>query len=195
MVSLNSTEIKLTTSFVGIFTKSWLRFSCKTRRKFKTSTHTGQYFVTYTRHYILNNDGLEMLHRIPYQSIYYTLMDKHDNAFAMHLTMTRFYSFKKKKKNLYVRFTHCQFLSLFQEFFSIDSGGHVPEIEGPLYLKSEGKKAWKRFYFVLRASGIYYNPKGKSKVKELNNFTRKFNHNEFTVPSNVQNSAPSRNFG
>ena len=46
----------------------------------------------------------------------------------------------------------------------MDSGSHVPEIEGPLYLKSEGKKAWKRFYFVLRASGIYYNPKGKSKV-------------------------------
>ena len=46
----------------------------------------------------------------------------------------------------------------------MDSGGHVPELEGPLYLKSEGKKAWKRFYFVLRASGIYYNPKGKSKV-------------------------------
>lgn len=57
-------------------------------------------------------------------------------------------------------------IPLFQEFFSIDSGGHVPEIEGPLYLKSEGKKAWKRFYCVLRASGIYYNPKGKSKVKK-----------------------------
>ncbi len=57
---------------------------------------------------------------------------------------------------------------LLQEFFSIDSGGHIPEIEGMLYLKSEGKKAWKRFYFVLRASGIYYNPKGKSKVTTNN---------------------------
>ena len=57
--------------------------------------------------------------------------------------------------------------ALLEEFFS-GSGGTgvgVPEIEGPLYLKAEGKKAWKRFYFVLRASGIYYCPKGKSSSK------------------------------
>ncbi|EEB15942.1 conserved hypothetical protein [Pediculus humanus corporis] len=51
---------------------------------------------------------------------------------------------------------------LLEEFFSATSNT-VPEISGPLYLKSESKKGWKKFHFVLRASGLYYYPKEKSK--------------------------------
>ncbi|GFO38016.1 ras-associated and pleckstrin homology domains-containing protein 1 [Plakobranchus ocellatus] len=50
---------------------------------------------------------------------------------------------------------------LIQEFFAPESVC-VPMMEGALYLKSDGKKAWKKFFFVLRASGLYYNPKGKA---------------------------------
>ncbi|KAK8397222.1 hypothetical protein O3P69_004737 [Scylla paramamosain] len=51
--------------------------------------------------------------------------------------------------------------TLVEEFFS-STGVGVPEVEGHLFLKSEGKKVWKKYYFVLRASGLYYCPKGKS---------------------------------
>ncbi|XP_012944095.1 ras-associated and pleckstrin homology domains-containing protein 1, partial [Aplysia californica] len=50
---------------------------------------------------------------------------------------------------------------LIQDFFAPDNVC-VPSMEGALYLKSDGKKAWKKFFFVLRASGLYYNPKGKA---------------------------------
>ncbi|XP_067137518.1 abnormal cell migration protein 10 isoform X3 [Centruroides vittatus] len=56
-------------------------------------------------------------------------------------------------------------ITLLEEFFS-STGVGVPEVEGHLYLKSDGKKAWKKHFFVLRASGLYYCPKGKSKFSK-----------------------------
>lgn len=52
---------------------------------------------------------------------------------------------------------------LLEEFFS-SSGVGVPEVEGPLYIKSDSKKGWKKHHCVLRASGLYYYPKEKAKV-------------------------------
>lgn len=39
----------------------------------------------------------------------------------------------------------------------------VPDLEGVLHLREDGKKSWKQRLFQLRASGIYYVPKGKTK--------------------------------
>nr|XP_015835974.1 PREDICTED: amyloid beta A4 precursor protein-binding family B member 1-interacting protein isoform X1 [Tribolium castaneum] len=56
---------------------------------------------------------------------------------------------------------------LLEEFFSSGSSS-VPEVEGPLYLKADSKKGWKKYHFVLRASGLYYFPKEKVKsAKDL----------------------------
>lgn len=57
---------------------------------------------------------------------------------------------------------------LVTEFFQ-NIGSPVPEIEGPLYLKIDSKKSWKKHYCVLRQSGLYFIPKGKSKVRDFIN--------------------------
>ena len=51
---------------------------------------------------------------------------------------------------------------LLQEYFS--STSRVPELEGWLHFKDGYKTRWKKIYVILRASGLYYSSKGKSKV-------------------------------
>ena len=55
---------------------------------------------------------------------------------------------------------------LLEEYFS-SSGVGAPELEGNIWLKADSKKSWKKFYFVLRTSGLYYAPKGKKTSKDL----------------------------
>ena len=55
---------------------------------------------------------------------------------------------------------------LLEEYFS-SSGVGAPEVEGFIWLKADGKKSWKKFFFVLRTSGLYYAPKGKKSSKDL----------------------------
>ena len=48
---------------------------------------------------------------------------------------------------------------------TFSSSGRVPEIDGVLYMKDGYRKPWKKFYFMLRASGLYQSTKGKSTVR------------------------------
>uniref|UniRef100_A0A8C5QWT8 Growth factor receptor bound protein 7 n=1 Tax=Leptobrachium leishanense TaxID=445787 RepID=A0A8C5QWT8_9ANUR len=43
------------------------------------------------------------------------------------------------------------------------NSGSWPEIQGYLHMKESGRKVWKRFFFFLRRSGLYYSTKGTSK--------------------------------
>ncbi|KAL6488325.1 hypothetical protein MHYP_G00020660 [Metynnis hypsauchen] len=72
-----------------------------------------------------------------------------------------FYMWKKDKKSLKDMKDKEKELLLEEHFCG--TSVIVPDLEGVLYLKEEGKKSWKQRYFLLRASGMYYIPKGKTK--------------------------------
>ena len=55
------------------------------------------------------------------------------------------------------------YFTYFQEFFSVENT-QIPQVEGVLSIRKGGNKKWEKHYVVLRASGVYYNPKGKQKV-------------------------------
>lgn len=46
-----------------------------------------------------------------------------------------------------------------------------PEIHGHLHAKEQSRKSWKKFYFVLRRSGLYFSNKGTSKVSKTKSST------------------------
>uniref|UniRef100_A0AAQ5ZIA2 Amyloid beta A4 precursor protein-binding family B member 1-interacting protein n=1 Tax=Amphiprion ocellaris TaxID=80972 RepID=A0AAQ5ZIA2_AMPOC len=71
----------------------------------------------------------------------------------------------------------------------------VPDLEGTLYLKEDGKKVWKPRCFVLRASGIYYVPKGKTKSStDLACFVRFEKVNVYTTNNYKQKYRAPTNF-
>lgn len=55
------------------------------------------------------------------------------------------------------------------------------QLDGPLYMKADPKKGWKRYHFVLRSSGLYYFAKEKSKnTRDLACLTLFHGHNVYT---------------
>ncbi|KAG9340090.1 hypothetical protein JZ751_022012 [Albula glossodonta] len=88
-------------------------------------------------------------------------LEKKDK-YAVFKNPQNFYLWKKDKKTLKDMKEKDKEMLLEENFCG--SSIIVPDLEGPLYLKEDGKRSWKQRYFLLRASGIYYVPKGKSKT-------------------------------
>ncbi|XP_040532779.1 growth factor receptor-bound protein 14 isoform X1 [Gallus gallus] len=53
-----------------------------------------------------------------------------------------------------------------------------PEVHGYLHAKEQGKKSWKKLYFVLRRSGLYFSTKGTSKEPRHLQFFCEFSNSD-----------------
>ncbi|CAM5178346.1 unnamed protein product [Eretmochelys imbricata] len=92
-----------------------------------------------------------------------------DSRFVFRKNFAKYELFKSSPQSLFPEvmvsscldankgMTHSE---LIQNFLN---SGSCPEIQGFLHLKEVGRKVWKRFYFSLRRSGLYYSTKGTSK--------------------------------
>ncbi|XP_037550417.1 amyloid beta A4 precursor protein-binding family B member 1-interacting protein [Nematolebias whitei] len=89
------------------------------------------------------------------------LFQERKAKFEVFRNPQNFYLWKKDKKTLKDMKDKDKELLIKENFCSTSI--IVPDLEGVLHLKEDGKKSWKQRLFQLRASGIYYVPKGKTK--------------------------------
>ncbi|XP_069791451.1 growth factor receptor-bound protein 14 isoform X2 [Narcine bancroftii] len=87
-------------------------------------------------------------------------------------------------------FSHSQ---LIQDFMNPRA---CPEIHGHLQIKDQGKKSWKKYYFFLRRSGLYFSTKGTSKEPRHLQFIADLNENNvYTLLSGKKMYGAPTNFG
>ncbi|XP_063063022.1 amyloid beta A4 precursor protein-binding family B member 1-interacting protein [Engraulis encrasicolus] len=84
------------------------------------------------------------------------------NKYGVFKNPQYFYLWKKDKSTLKDMKEKEKELLLEENFCG--SSIIVPDLEGVLHLKEDGKRSWKPRYFLLRASGMYFVPKGKTKT-------------------------------
>ncbi|KAF3843065.1 hypothetical protein F7725_001914 [Dissostichus mawsoni] len=71
-----------------------------------------------------------------------------------------------------------------------------PEIHGHLHAKEQSRKSWKKFYFVLRRSGLYFSNKGTSKEPRHLQFIADFSDSDvYTVLSAKKRHGAPTDYG
>ncbi|XP_030625761.1 amyloid beta A4 precursor protein-binding family B member 1-interacting protein [Chanos chanos] len=90
------------------------------------------------------------------------LFQEREDKYEVFKNPQNFYLWKKDKKSLMDTKEKDKELLLEENFCGTSI--IVPDLEGVLHLKEDGKKSWKPRFFLLRASGMYYVPKGKTKT-------------------------------
>uniref|UniRef100_A0A4X2K6C9 Growth factor receptor bound protein 7 n=1 Tax=Vombatus ursinus TaxID=29139 RepID=A0A4X2K6C9_VOMUR len=96
-----------------------------------------------------------------------------DSRFVFRKNFAKYELFKSSPHSLFPEVmvsscldtnTHMTHDELIQNFLN---AGSFPEIQGFLQLRGSGRKLWKRFYCILRRSGLYCSTKGTSKPNKL----------------------------
>ncbi|XP_058038931.1 growth factor receptor-bound protein 7 isoform X1 [Ahaetulla prasina] len=93
-----------------------------------------------------------------------------DSRFVFRKNYAKYELFRSSPQSIFpeVMVSRCQDaankgMSHLELIQNVLNSGSCPEIQGFLHLKEVGRKTWKRFYFSLRRSGLYYSTKGMSK--------------------------------
>ncbi|KAL6097640.1 apbb1ip [Pungitius sinensis] len=91
----------------------------------------------------------------------YVLFQERGEKYEVFKNPQNFYLWKKNRSDLKDMKDKDKELLIQENFCGTST--IVPDLEGVMHLKEDGKKSWKPRLFQLRASGIYYVPKGKTK--------------------------------
>uniref|UniRef100_A0A7M4FL94 Growth factor receptor-bound protein 14 n=1 Tax=Crocodylus porosus TaxID=8502 RepID=A0A7M4FL94_CROPO len=133
---------------------------------------------------VLSNWALEEENRLYFRKNYakYEFFKNPGSFFPEHMV-----SFSNETSGA---ISHTEILQMFI------SSSTYPEIHGYLHAKEQGKKSWKKNYFLLRRSGLYFSTKGTSKEPRHLQFFCEFSNSDMymSLAGKKMSGAPA-NYG
>nr|XP_020846736.1 growth factor receptor-bound protein 14 isoform X2 [Phascolarctos cinereus] len=124
-------------------------------------------------HYIDDNSWT-LIEHLPHIGLERTIEDH-----ELVITVQSNWGMEEENK-LYFRKNYAKY-EFFKNPVNFLSSSTYPEIHGYLHAKEQGKKSWKKIYFLLRRSGLYYSTKGTSKEPRHLQFFSEFGNSDIYV--------------